>query len=418
MLRQLIVHRPWRLWTLASLLARIPISMSLLAFMLASEEAGGSLEQGATLAGVMTFTAGLLGPWSGRRLDRRELRGGLQRRCFMLGVSLLLLAAAFHATASLPVMVAAAAVCGYSLAGLWGGFRALLLVVVKPEHLRQAHYVESLMIEVGYGLGPLSIGLLIGWTEPIVGLLVLASFPFVAAAILTKVTSLDASPPNRRQAPWRQPHLALIYLVAAVLGVAFGAIESNVASRMEGYGLSASSGGIFLGLLATGSCIGGLVVSIRPLRSAQPIRTAGALAVGFGLLVLPSTLAPNAWAYGACLLFASVLLVPLNGLCAAELEARGGHAQRAEVFAYLMAATMMGSGLGSVLNGAVSGRTSPKVVPLIAVVVLVVLGIQLLASQRRGRMAATPAPVAAPGLADRSGPPLLDAQEAVEPGAG
>nr|MBA2577732.1 hypothetical protein [Euzebyaceae bacterium] len=80
-LRDLARQRLWRRWTLASFLARLPGTMTLLALVLAGEEATGSLAVGAQLAGVATVVAGVAAPWRGRRLDRAELRGGLQRAC-------------------------------------------------------------------------------------------------------------------------------------------------------------------------------------------------------------------------------------------------------------------------------------------------------------------------------------------------
>ena len=73
----LLSQSAWRRWTIASLLSRLPMSMALLAFVLAGQQSLDSAAKGSVLAGLMSFTAGLLGPWAGRRLDRTEVRKAL-----------------------------------------------------------------------------------------------------------------------------------------------------------------------------------------------------------------------------------------------------------------------------------------------------------------------------------------------------
>ena len=139
--------------------------------------------------------------------------------------------------------------------------------------------------------------------------------------------------------------------LAFCVGLGFGTFESNVPQRMPQYGLSADLGGLFLLLLAIGSMAGGTYVSLRPIRRRRTARKASVLFAVFALLMLPSILAPTALVYGGCLLFASLMLVPINGLGTSELEARIGEKQRAEAFSCYQAATMIGGGLGSVING-------------------------------------------------------------------
>lgn len=367
----------WRRWTIASLLARMPVSMALLGMMLAVEEATGSLGTGSQVVGSMTITAGLVGPAAGRYLDRHEIRLALQWRCAGLGLALLAMAVLVAVRAPTWSFFALAIVAGLCLAGVWGGFRALLVVVIETEQRRHAHFVESLMIEVTYGVGPLLISLVVALANPVAGLVVMASFSFAAAWALSWI---DRRPPvhePRERAPWREGPFAVIYLFGFFLGVAFGSIESNVAARMEQYGLESSSGGIFIGILATSSIIGGVWVSVRPMRSRDPMATASWMFVGFSVMILPSVFAPTAVFFAVALLTSSVFLVPLNGLGGAEVEGRTRAGQRAEAFAYLMAATQMGSGLGVVLNGVLSERIPPRNVPLMAAVLLLVLGVSM-----------------------------------------
>jgi len=124
----LVTQRAWQRWTLSSFLARLPISMSSLGLVLAGQAATGSLATGARLAGFTTLCAGLIGPLRGRLLDRGELRAGLQRSCFVYCGLLTLFAVCVHFKADVLVLYALCATIAYAVCGIWGGFRALLVV--------------------------------------------------------------------------------------------------------------------------------------------------------------------------------------------------------------------------------------------------------------------------------------------------
>lgn len=378
MLHQLVVLAPWRQWTLASFLARVPASMVLLGLVLGGEHATGSLATGVQLAGTMVFTAGILGPWRGRWLDRREIRGALQQSCVVLGLGLAAFTVVVALRAPTVVLFALALFCGFALAGMWGGFRALLLVVVTPGQLRHAHFVESLMVEVSYLIGPLAIGIIVSHSNPVVGMSVMPLFAWSAALALHWVAEMGPtlSPPQR--APWRTKPVAAIYLFRFCIGLGVGGVEGNVASRMSQYGLASSSAGLFLSVLAVGSCVGGLWVSTRPLRTRDSMRLAAIMLLVFAAMIVPSALAPSALLFGVCLLFASLMLAPLSGLGAAELEARVRTGQRAEAFSYFMAATLVGGGLGTAMNGILINHVSPIVVPLLSATLYATLGVTLL----------------------------------------
>jgi MFS family permease len=381
-LRTLMSTPSWRRWTMASLLARMPVSMALLGVMLAVKEVTGSLGTGSQVVGVMTISAGVLGPAAGRWLDRHELRRALQVRCAAMGATFMVMAACVQASAPTWVFFAVSFFAGVTLAGVWGGFRALLLVVIPPEQRRHAHFVESLMIEVTYGIGPLSIGLVIALTDAAVGLIVMGAFSFGAALSLMRLPRHEPHLLRRPTAPWRHPTFAVVYVFGFFLGMAFGAVESNVAARMDDYGLESSAAGGFIGLLGVSSCIGGVWVSVRPMRITDSMRTAAFMFATFGICLLPSVFAPNIWIFGAALLFASFMLVPLNGLGAAEIEAGANDGQRAEAFAYLMAATQLGSGIGVLLNGTLTNVLAPRTVPLLAASLLLALAMSMFVLRR------------------------------------
>jgi len=322
-------------------------------------------------------------------LDRGELRAGLQRSCFVYCVLLTLFAICVHFKVAVFVLYALCAAIAYSICVIWGGFRALLVAAVRPERLRRAHFVESLMVEVSYGAGPLlatGLAVLGGAIAVLIGMALIA---LLAGISLFGVVRLCPQPTARTHILRHRRDLRVLVALAFSLGLGFGAFESNVTQRMPQYGLSPNVGGLFLLLLAIGSMAGGIFVSLRPIRRHRTALKASALFAGFAALLVPSALAPTAYTYAACLLFASLMLVPISGLGSAELEARIGQVQRAEAFSSYLAATMIGVGLGGVLNGVLVLPLGAQNIPYLTVgiftLVAVILGASALRQDRVSR---------------------------------
>lgn len=367
-------------------MARLPTSMALLAFQLAGLHAVGSLAKGAQLAGVSSLAAGAAGPWRGGWLDRREMRSGLQVSCFAAGVVMASLTGAVAMRASFPVLLVLVTALGAAVGGVWGGFRALLLPSVPASLLRQAHFAESLSTEIGYGLGPLvvtGVALVFG----VVTALALMSVIFFGAVLALKwVPELPPTAVPRQRVPRPSRSILVICGVGALLSLGFGMVEGNVPARMTEYGLRPDQAGVFLVLLAIGSVIGGAVVSLRPIQSKRPVLIASGLFALFGLLIVPSTLAPRAWMFGVCLLIVSLMLVPLNGLGAAEIETRLSGAGRGRVFALYLATVQIGGGVGVTLNGVLLSYVNASRVPLVAAALYTMIAaVLLVASLRESR---------------------------------
>jgi hypothetical protein len=375
--RELVRQRTWRRWTLSSFLARMPVAMSVLGLVLAGQAATGSLATGAKLAGTATFCAGLAGPVRGRLLDRAELRGRLQRSCFLNGGMLMAFAACTIMKANIVILYAVCVGIGYSVSGVWGGYRALLIVAVDSGSLRRAHFVESLMVEFSWGVGPLLVTLLAELGGAVAVLLGMAAIAFLAGFSLIGSARLHPRPTARTHLLRQRKDIRVFVAMAFGLGFGVGTLEANVAQRMAQYGLPANVAGVFLLLLSVGSVTGGTYVSLRPIRRQRMGQKASILFAVYALLVLPSALATSALAYAECLLFASLMLVPISGLGSSEIEARLGEAQRAEAFSSVMAATMIGGGLGNVLNGLLVARLGAWNIPYFTIGTLSLLAVVL-----------------------------------------
>ena len=354
---------------MASFLVRLPQPMSLLAFQLAGLEVTGSIGKGAILVGITGF-CGVLGPWSGRRRDRGSMRRQLQVSCLVGAAALVGMAACVQWRAPYLLLVALAVVQGSAIAGMWPGFRALLVEVAPSDRLHHAHFVESFMVELSYAVGPLLVTGVVAVADVGAALVVMALAELAGAALLFGVPDLQSRLPavqrgQRLEASRKRPVL-VISAFAFVLALGFSMIESNVPARMVPYHLAPSAAGTYMAVLAGGSCLGGLLVSLRPLPSRRPGLQAGVLFGLLGALSLPSALAGSSSAYLATLPINSLALVPLNGVGTAELERRIGRQSRGEAFGWYNAAMRMGAGTGASVNGLLLSVIHPAGVPLIA----------------------------------------------------
>ena len=375
----LLSQTAWRRWTVASLLSRLPISMGLLAFVLAGQQSLDSAAQGSVLAGLLGFVAGLLGPWAGRRLDRTEVRRALQRRLLGAAIMMCAFATLVHFRAGFAALAVTVVVMGAFLAGMMAGFRSLLLVVVESATRRHSHFVESMMVEFGYAIGPLIVSGVYLVTNLETVLYVMAGVFVLSAYLMRRIPEMFVEQVVK---PERGSGVTRSTLRIAALGFAvsltFSLTEGSVSLRMPSIGLETSASGPFLLLLGLGSCIGGLYVSFRPITVGPKRLTAGVLLLAFAL-----TLQPLAWAssplwLGASLLIASLPLVPLTGLLSSLIEVHAGPNNRGTLFAVFVTASMVGAGTGVSLAGIISTTLSPTAPALVSSAAFAMLGLAVL----------------------------------------
>jgi MFS family permease len=362
-LRGLARQPLWRRWTLASFLARLPNTMTLIALVLVGEELTGSIA--------------LCAPWRGRRLDRFELRGGLQRACWVTAAVMAAQAVALVAGAPLALFFALAVAQGVAFAAVSGGYRALLVPVVPPNDLPRANALEAVFVEVAFVTGPGLAALLALAVGP-VGVLVSMAASVAAAALVARgLPQLD--PPTHRaaEAPWRTPGAWQVYAIALGIGVALGVLESAIPARAVELGLQTASGGFLLMLVAAGSGIGGIAASMarRPLGRARVRATA--LLLALAVLTAPAAVSESLVLLGLALLLCGVPIAPMNALGALILQQRVPAGRQAEGFAVFIAAILICAGAGQLLTGRLLDDLGPQALLGIAAAVPAVLALAL-----------------------------------------
>ena len=357
-----LVRQPlWRRWMVAALLGRLPITMTLLALVLVGERVSGSLAVGAQLAGVATVTAGIAAPLRGRQLDRGGLRNGLRNAALLTAAVLVGQAAAVLAGVPLPVYYVLAAAQGASFAALSGGFRALLVPVVAPEHLQRANVLESVLVEIAFIAGPSLAGILALLVGSVGVLLAMAAAAVTSALLVMTLPDVPGGVEAGSIAPWRVPAAAPAYLLALSMGVAVGLLEAALPPRATELGLAAATAGPLLALTSGGSALGGLAAAARRDHRRHQARVAVVLLVVFGALVIGLAATSSVIGAGIWLFALGVPIAPLNALGTLRIQDSLAPSRLGEGFALYTSMILVGAGIGQSLTGQLLDDVGPQV---------------------------------------------------------
>ena len=397
-LRGLLRSSLFRRWAAANLFARLPLTMNLLALVLVGEVVTGSLATGATLAGILTFTTGLLAQPRGRMLDRSDLRAGLRRDLLLSALVMTGFVVAVVLSTPVWVLGVLAAAHGAASAAILGGFRALLVPTVRAEEIEPANALDAVFVEVAFVAGPAVAGVAALVIGP-VGVLLLQVTFFLTAALLLRglptrlpVANLKLAGP----APARTRGAGSVYLLALGVGLSLGGWEATMPAHMTSFGVAAASAGPLMALTALGSGLAGLVAANQrdPLRRGRLL--AAVLLVLFAFVLLPSAVAPNLLLLGAALFVVGFPIAPLNALGGLALQRTVAVPRQAEGFSLFPAMILIGAGAGQVLSGQLlHWMTSAAVIQSLALVPAT-LGLVVLAAMARRHMLGMPTGVGYP----------------------
>jgi MFS family permease len=358
----------WRRWTLASFLARLPNTMTLLALILVGEALTGSTAVGAQLSGVAIASSGLAAQWRGRRLDRFELRSGLQRACLATSAVMAGIAVAFALDAPLWVLFALAVLQGVAFAAVSGGYRALLVPCVPPADLPRANAMEAVFVEVAFVAGPALAGALAYLVGPL-GVLIAMSVSVAASALVARgLPRLEPPAERPPAAPWRAPGALAVYLLALAVGVSLGMFESALPARVGDLGMRTASAGFLLTLVAAGSGVGGIVSTMLPDPVGRARLRAMGLLLAFGVLLVPAALLGSVPLLAVALFLCGIPIAPLNALAALLLQHAIPAGRQAEGFAVYIAAILLGAGLGQSVTGQLLDQLGAQVLLLASAV--------------------------------------------------
>lgn len=240
----------------------------------------------------------VLGPWLGAIADRHD-----RRRLLMLAESGLGLVALGYAVASAAGMLTLPVIC--VLAAVWGGInaldtparRALVPMLVTPDHAASASALTGTVLLLGMTAGSALGGTILA-TAGVTAAFAVNATSFLADVVLLRTIRPSASPMVRR-APrqvrdglryvWRNRALRAPLLVLAVIGTLAFTMQVSVPTLIRGsFGGGPSLIGTAFTVATAGSLAGALVAAARG--------TPGPRTLGLAATIMAASMAVTAMA--------------------------------------------------------------------------------------------------------------------------
>lgn len=372
----------WRRWALATVLVRLPGTMTPAGLLIVGSSAADSVAVGAQLAGAAAVASGVCGPLQGRWLDGRNKRTGLQVFCLFGVACLLLLMAACLLDWGVGALMPIAVGFGFSMGPIAGGMRALLPLTISPAHLSQASAVEPVVNEAAFIAGPAIAGVagLIG--GPVAVLAVMALLATAATAVLRPLPTGTNGASAAPQVPWKWRELTGVYTIVVIVGCSLGLVIAALPVRVEHLGGSVELGGGLLSLMAVGSALAGIVTPPPAKDYAGARRRAVTVLLVLAILPMPLTLLPSVLAIAFLLPLCGAPIAPLYALGTARLQEALPSARLAEGFTRYASAVTLGTGAGQALAGLTVDSLGPATLFLASGLLSVTLATVLMC--RRG----------------------------------
>jgi predicted MFS family arabinose efflux permease len=355
---------------LASFIGRLPIGIAGLSILLLVQSTSGSFARGGLATACYVAGLAAVAPILGRLIDHRGPHATLLACAALYPAALIALVAAVARETPLWLVPALATMAGATFPPITVCMRAYLKQrLASHAQLTTAYSLESVLIEMVFILGPMSVALFIAFASPAIAVL-------SAAACGSAGTLLFLRSPALRQ--WRTESRASRSLLGALAAPGFPTLVAVIACYASAFGLleigitayATESGqpalaGVLLGLMSAGSAIGGLAYGSRAWHAPlvrQLAVTLALTAVGLALLAFRW----SAWSFALWCIVAGVVMAPAL-IIQSMLVAKSASPQHTtEAFTWSTSALLSGIGLGFVAGGALLERFSSSSVFAVA----------------------------------------------------
>lgn len=255
-----------RAFSVAGLIARLPMSMHALGIVLAVTLSGGSYAPAGIAAGIGTGAHAVASPVQARIADRIGQSRMLVPLLFAHGVALVGLIAVVGRVAAGELPFGLLAVAALFTGATFPQFGALVRarwagLDAAEGRLHTAYAWESALDEVAFVLGPIVVVVLATNVHPVAGLAAVLLLTLSGGFVFASLRATD--PPIRPSVTTghrdRLPMVTLAWTVAAFvcMGAIFGTVELSTVAVAEEWGATAAAGPA-LAVFAAGSLIAGL----------------------------------------------------------------------------------------------------------------------------------------------------------------
>jgi len=387
-------------FSLAGLVARMPISMLSLGIVILVSSRTGSYRLAGAVAAAYLVGNAAFAVVQGRLADRLGQSRVLPATVTTSTIALSLLMWSVETGWPTPLPQVFAAVAGAAFPQIGSCVRSRWSQNdYNKNEMRTAFALEAVLDEVVFVVGPILVTALATLVDPLAGLGTAVAAGLVGSLALAAQRSTE--PPAHRRAAHGTPGANLrwgvlgpLVLAAVGLGVVFGGVEVAVVAFAEELGSKGTSGPL-LAVLALGSLLAGFFSGTVTWQSSNPARfRVGITALALALLPLPFV--PGFWLMGLCLFLAGFAVSPTLIASVAWIEETVPARRLTEGISIMTTGLYIGLAPGAAAVGAVIDRHGASAsfwVPVIAAAAgaLVAVGTLLTPAGRPGARTRTQA---------------------------
>lgn len=342
-------------FSLAGLLARLPLPMTGIGIITMLSQLRGSYALAGAISATFVLTYALMSPQVSRMVDRYG-----QRRVLPLsaGISvlgtLLLLACTYWHTPDWTLFVAAV------LAGFMPSMSAMVrarwtAIYRGKPHLQTAYSLETVLDEVTFIAGPpISVGLSVAvfpQAGPLAAVVLLAIGALALAAQVSTEPPVESSEEmsTRAASIFRLADVRLLTLLMVAMGVIVGTVDIVSVAFAEQMG-SPAAASIVLSCYAIGSCAAGLLFGALKLKTPlHKLLLLGGLATA--ATTLPLLMAGNIASLSGAVLVAGLFFAPTMIVAMSLVERIVPERQLTEGMTWLLAGLNVGVAMGAAASG-------------------------------------------------------------------
>ncbi|MFK3774428.1 MFS transporter [Pseudomonas sp. NPDC089406] len=351
-------------FTLAGLLARLPLPMTGIGIITLLSQAYGSYALAGMVAATFVLTYALLSPQLSRLVDLKGQRRVLPLATVISASGLLILAASTYWGAPLGCLFIGALLAG-CMPSLSAMVRARWTALYRGQPLLQtAHSLETVFDEVTFILGPpLAVGLSVG-VLPQAALL--AAALLLALGVLALLTQRSTEPAVlARQGSAanpgsviRLPGVRRLTLLTMSMGVIVGTLDMVSVAFAEQLDRPAAASAV-LSAYALGSCVAGLLFGVLQPGAAQP-RQLWVASLATAASTLPLMAVASIPGLTAAVLVAGLCFAPTLIIAMTLVERLVPEQQLTEGMTWLLAGLNIGVALGAALAGQLVDHAGPR----------------------------------------------------------
>lgn len=354
--RELFAAPGTRAFTLAGILARLPLPMTGIGIIIMLSQSGGSYAFAGAVSATFVMTYALVSPQISRLVDRHGQRRVLPAATVISTIGLIMLSLNSLWWDSAWMMFTGALLTGF-MPSVSAMVRARWTAIYRGQpRLQTAYSLETVLDEVSFIAGP-PLAVALGVMVQAEAALLLAMLLLIAgvAALLsqrgTEPQRISAAVTCGNRSLIRLPAVRLLVVLMMAMGVIVGTIDivSVAFATEQGQPALAS---LVLSAYALGSCLAGLFFGILPLRANlnQQLVFGG---LGTAIATLPLLMPGSILSLTAAVLLSGLCFAPTM-IVAMSLAERAVTGHRVtEGMAWLLAGLNIGVALGAAVAGQV-----------------------------------------------------------------